>query len=210
MKKSVLVITAFLMAFIFTACNNGEKKQEEKIYYSVVFEANGGSPVETQKVEKGKTAQMPTAPVKEGIEGVTAKYFGAWYVDDTLQTKFDFETAIEKDTVLYASWVTVPEGSYLVSFDSKNDVGIANQIVNGGEQAQVPQQLTKTGYAFSYWYETDDTAEFDIAQTPINKTTALSAKWNHSGIYDADYEDDTLYSINVYDTFEADPQSGAW
>ena len=208
MKKSILVITAVMtLLFTLSGCKR-ENKEPEKVYYNVVFESNGGSTVETQKVEKGQPAVKPADPTKEGTGAI---YFGAWYTDQKLTEEFDFATPIEKDTVLYASWLTVPAGSFLVMFDTDCDQEVPNQIVKNGEAAKQPEQsLTKEGYAFSYWYSTDEAVEFNFATTPITQNTTLYAKWNHSGIYRAAFNEEAIFSINVYDSFEPDAQSGAW
>lgn len=70
--------------------------------FLVQFNTLGGSIVDDQKVEENKTATEPTSPTKTGYT------FDGWYTSSdngiTLQTKFDFETPITSDIVLYAKW----------------------------------------------------------------------------------------------------------
>ena len=66
--------------------------------YTVTFESNGGSKIDAQEIEDGAKATKPTDPTKEGYT------FDGWYSDKDLKTAFDFATAIEKDTTLYAKW----------------------------------------------------------------------------------------------------------
>ena len=70
-------------------------------YYTVRFEANGGSATPAQSVAHGKTAEEPDDPVKRGSS------FEGWYADQALTVPFRFNTPITKDTVLYAKWEDV-------------------------------------------------------------------------------------------------------
>lgn len=70
-------------------------------FYTVSFNVDGGTPVASQSVEAGMTATMPTAPTKDGFD------FDGWYADAALTTVFDFSTAINSNTVVYAKWVEV-------------------------------------------------------------------------------------------------------
>lgn len=67
--------------------------------YTVTFNSNGGSAVDTQTVASGETANEPTAPTKDG------KNFGGWYVSETFEGEaFDFSTPIDADITLNAKW----------------------------------------------------------------------------------------------------------
>ena len=66
--------------------------------YSVVFDSNGGSDVPTQIVLGGFTVTEPTAPTKAG------KVFCGWYLDNGLQTAYDFTSVVTGNLTLYAKW----------------------------------------------------------------------------------------------------------
>ena len=206
MKKKIFKFTVILfLAVAFICCKNDTP---EAVYYNVVFDSNGGSAVQTQKVKSGKKATKPQDPEKTTGND---KYFGEWYEDPELTTLFDFSTSIKKDIILYAKWLTIPLGSYLVTFDSKTDTEISTQIVKGGEKAQEPDNnFTKDGYAFSHWYVSDENQEFNFAETPITAETNFTAKWNKSGIHEATFEEEAFFTINLYDDIEMDSQSDAW
>lgn len=69
--------------------------------FTVSFETNGGSAVEKQTVEKGKTASNPTAPTRKGYS------FSGWYSDKDLKTAYDFTSAVSADLTLYAKWTEI-------------------------------------------------------------------------------------------------------
>ena len=71
--------------------------------YTVKYESNGGSDVESVKLTSGKVAQKPETPVKDGYT------FDGWYLDKELTTAYDFETKVTKSFTLYAKWGKVEE-----------------------------------------------------------------------------------------------------
>lgn len=81
---------ALLLTMFILIQNNG---------FTVKFDTDGGSYVESCKVMHGETVPVPEQPVKEGYE------FKGWYLDRACTQSWD----IEKDTVtqsftLYAGW----------------------------------------------------------------------------------------------------------
>ena len=211
MKKLVYFLFGMLVlpVLMFTGCKKDSEKNGTVVYYTVVFESNGGTTIESQTVKKGAKSTAPEAPQRTSDDGKI--YFGGWYTDPELTQEFNFETKIEHDTVLYAGWLSIPKGSYKVSFDSAGGDTVLSQIVEGGKTASEPSPKPfKTGFALSHWYQQDEDTEFVFADTPITDTTELTAKWNQSGIHPADYEDDELFCINLYQNLAPDTDSIAW
>ena len=67
---------------------------------TVSFDTDGGSEIAPQAVKTGAYATRPTEkPVKDGYK------FEDWYVDSDFSARFDFSTAITKDTVVYARYI---------------------------------------------------------------------------------------------------------
>ena len=66
---------------------------------TITFASNGGSAVESKTCGYNQTITAPDAPTKEGFE------FIAWYADDALTTKWNFETPVTENKTLYAKWV---------------------------------------------------------------------------------------------------------
>lgn len=68
--------------------------------YTVSFDTDGGSTVESQTVVTGNKATKPTStPTKKGYN------FVGWYTDNTCTTEFDFEnTSITDNTTIYAKF----------------------------------------------------------------------------------------------------------
>ena len=71
--------------------------------YTVTFDTNGGSSVESQTVRANTTADEPNAPEREGY------IFDGWYSDENLTDKFDFATKITGNITIYAKWTEAKE-----------------------------------------------------------------------------------------------------
>lgn len=77
-----------------------------KYIYTITFNTNGGTKIESKMVEQNNKLVKPTDPSKENYT------FGGWYVDEQLNQQFDFNTTITKDTTLYAKWREVESFTY--------------------------------------------------------------------------------------------------
>ena len=66
--------------------------------YTVTFETNGGSKVNSIKVAKNNAVTEPTAPTKDGYT------LAGWYSDKELKTAYDFSAKVTKSFTLYAKW----------------------------------------------------------------------------------------------------------
>ena len=72
---------------------------EPEQHYVVTFDSNGGSKVDSQKVEKGERLKEPQKPTRKGYT------FGGWFSDQELRQVWDFAEPISSDITLYAKWV---------------------------------------------------------------------------------------------------------
>ena len=72
--------------------------ESDKLFFTVKFNSNGGSKVNDQTVEIGKTASKPSNPTKSGYA------FDAWYQDTSMETPYDFNLPVNSDLTLYARW----------------------------------------------------------------------------------------------------------
>lgn len=72
-------------------------------FYSVSFNSNGGSAIESQKIESGLRVIEPEDPVKEGY------IFGGWYLDRQLSIPYNFDKSVKESFTLYAKWIKKEE-----------------------------------------------------------------------------------------------------
>ncbi len=96
MKRIYLIALMGIVLTGLVSCDGD--KEEMKNYYTVTFDADGGTPVpEAQRIETGKTAVAPTtAPSKQGY------LFVCWSADGT--KAYDFLTPVTRDLTLRAKW----------------------------------------------------------------------------------------------------------
>lgn len=71
---------------------------ENQTTYTVKFDSNGGSLVESQIIDEGNQVKKPDTPTRVGY------IFVNWYSDSELKTPYDFSNVITKDIILYAKW----------------------------------------------------------------------------------------------------------
>ena len=152
------------------------KWTKNAVNYTVTFNMNGhGIAPASQTVDSGNKAKMPGGiPTTEGYT------FIGWYADAEGTVEFDFNTAITKDTVIYAKWIK-NSNNYSVTFNMNgHGTKVEAQTVKEGEKAVKPADPAATGYTFKGWFA--DTAlktEFDF-NTPINANTTIYAKWEEN------------------------------
>lgn len=80
--------------------------------YTVTFNSNGGSTVESAQVIAYGKVTKPADPTRDGYT------FNKWHKDETCLQEFDFETdTITSDTTLYAKWKSNSVNNYTVTLD---------------------------------------------------------------------------------------------
>ncbi|WP_256759466.1 InlB B-repeat-containing protein [Cohnella sp. WQ 127256] len=159
--------------YVFTTLITGNTVLRAKwtpIEYTVTFDSNGGTAVDSQTVSYNSKVTPPEAPTNTGST------FGWWYTDAGFTTPFLFTTPITGNTTLYAKWTT---DSYVVMFDSNEGSTVSVQAVIYNSMATEPaEDPMKTGYTFGGWFKEESlTTPFEFTTTAITGNTTLYAKW---------------------------------
>lgn len=160
----ILILSAVIIAVGIILLLTGNKKT---ITYNVSFETDGGTPLETQIINKGEQATKPKDPIKDGY----------LFVDWLYQNKtYDFSKEVNSDLVLTAKWSKIEADveTFVVKFDTDTGSTIANQIIEKGNKLTKPKDPTKEGYIFKGWLLDGKTFDFE---TVIDKNIELKAKW---------------------------------
>lgn len=94
LKTANIMVTVFILllvaATVFIVSHNG---------FTVSFDTNGGSHIESVKVMHSETVQLKENPVKEGY------VFTGWYTDRDCTDSFDITTdTVTTSMTLYAGW----------------------------------------------------------------------------------------------------------
>ena len=163
MKKTIILIGGILLVLIvavvlFFTLNN--KK------YRVSFNADGGPPIETVKIESGKTITLPSDLLKEGYT------FNGWLDGDIV---VDNKYTVTKDVTLKANWVRETSSTITVTFDSAGGSEVAPIVIQKGETLTLPPNPTKDGYVFVSWVDVNYIPIYD--QALLDGDIALTATW---------------------------------
>ena len=165
------VLTALAMLVTAISCKDPVNATEETKTYTVAFETNGASAIESKTVEEGKTLTLPDDPEKTGYD------FAGWYTDAAFTAEFDAEAAITADTTLYAKWTATV---YTITY---NLDGGTNAEANPAEYTVETEAITlaapaKSGYTFAGWYKESafTTKVTEIAKGSTGNVT-LYANW---------------------------------
>lgn len=115
----------------------------EKVYYTVTFETNGGTAIDSVQVLNGKTVAEP----EEEPRRANYKFLG-WYKDSAGSELFDYTTEkITANTTIYAKW----EYINTIAYDSEN--GVSGSItVKEGDSYSLPVPDAEYGYIFIGWH----------------------------------------------------------
>ncbi len=159
------------------------KWNETAIEYTVTFEVNGGTTVDSQSVGYGQKINKPSNPTKEASVAATYSFVG-WYKDAEFKNAFDFENdTITSATTLYAKWDETPV-EYEVLFDVNGGSSVVSQMVAYGSKLNEPTAPTKEStaaetYTFAGWYtDSEFKNAFDFENDTITQSITLYAKWD--------------------------------
>ncbi len=137
--------------------------------FTVTFDTQGGSAVQSQQVKNGQKATRPTDPTRDGYT------FDGWYVEGEKWSFVGY--VVTENMTLTAKWLA---NTYTVYFDSQggSEVIASKQVEFDTLYGEIPTP-TKTDYTFDGWYTainggTKITAN---AAVKITQDTQVYARW---------------------------------
>ena len=154
--------------------------------YTVTFDSNGGSEVDSQEVLDGKRANKPYAPSRTGYT------FDGWYLDST-EWNFAIYT-ITDDTTLTAKWTA---NTYKIKFVPVGEETFPDMVATYYDDYELPTPPEKERHQFVGWSDGE-------------KIYDQSGKWTTASdvTLTAVYKPDT-YTITFEDA-EVDPMEVAY
>jgi len=139
--------------------------------YTVSFNSHGGSNVATQEVDSGNKATKPTTPTRDGFD------FIGWYLEDTYETPYNFNTPVTANLELHAKWEEVAT-KFTVTFDSNGGTTVSAQEVVSGNKVTRPEDPTYLDYVFTGWYYNRQATRPFNFDTAITRNIKLYAGWD--------------------------------
>jgi len=149
MYSFILIISLFVFIFVLASCDNitNNNSGGTKVKYTVSFNSNGGTVIDSQLVESGDRIKKPADPNKNGCTFVKWTFSG-----EEWSFIKDFVTG---DMTLDANWEI---NKYDVVLNTNNSVA---GTVNGSGSFQYDSKVTisaktNAGYSFDGWYNGDN------------------------------------------------------
>lgn len=134
--------------------------------WTVTFDSNGGSIVQSQAVVSGDTATAPPDPTKAG------HVFKGWFADSAFTTTFNFSSAITADITLYAKWTANHTLTYLAGAGGSVSGTTVQVIEHGGGGSEVTA-VANSGYRFAKW--SDDSLANPRTDTNVTADLTVTA-----------------------------------
>lgn len=136
--------------------------------YSISFESNGGSTVNTITQAYDTVVTQPNSPIRTGYT------FRGWYIDAEFTNIYTFGRIPANDIVLYAKWQI---NQYTIDFSVNGGSSVLPITVNYNDSVTEPSLPTKEGHAFSGWYaDATFTTSYVFTTMPAQNTTVF-VKW---------------------------------
>ncbi len=134
--------------------------------FSLSFEANGGTEVPSQTLEKGTILnEFPTTTREDYI-------FDGWFTE--LEGGVEVtEITIESDTTLYAHWSKI---KYNLIYDSNGGSSVAPQSYDKGTTVTTFPVPVRTGYQFDGWF-TMLSGGTEVKSVEMTSNKTLFAHW---------------------------------
>lgn len=165
------------------------------VSYTVTFDSNEGSAVDSQSLVGGSLVIEPTDPTRTGF------VFAGWYTDDsTFVDAFDFiNDTVSSDFTLYAKWIE----EFTVTYNSNGGSSVLTETVLDGNLATEPTNPTYTGYVFDGWYTDDVIFEnpFDFYNDVVTSDLTLHAKWVEPSMATETFTEDLSNFNGATDTY---------
>ncbi|MBR2341018.1 MAG: leucine-rich repeat protein [Clostridia bacterium] len=182
-KKKALVIsvasvlTLGIVALIIILClpspEQPEPPKPEAVTYTVSFDSNEGSEVDSIEVEENTKIVL-----ENYVTTKTDAYFYAWCFDEELTQRAPATITVTSDMTLYAEWGV--EELYLLSFETGAGTKIESVQYAPNAYLAIPEDPTRENYSFGGWYKDEACTKaftFFGAQMP-KKNFTVYAKWN--------------------------------
>lgn len=174
-------LSAAAVAVGLTACGSKDSEKEKPVEtteYTVTFNTDGGSAVNSKIVASGGKVTKPTDPTKDGYT------FGGWLLNGQ---PFDFNSAITGNITLTAKWEVQ---GYSITYVI-NGHGTQPAVGSGSKLPDTLPVLEESGFVFGGWYLDEALTTIATAGATISANTTLYAKW------EAEASESTIkYSVN--------------
>lgn len=169
-------------------------------HYTVTFNSNGGSSIDSQEVNYNEKVTRPSNPTKKGYT------FKEWQLNGNL---YDFDTLVTDNITLTAVYTI---NQYTVTFDSNGGTSVPSQLVNHGDAITFVRP-TREHYTFREWQLNGE--PYSISDS-VTENMTLVAIWEihqHTVTFDSNggsAVDSQEVNYNEIATRPTDPTRGGY
>jgi len=144
--------------------------------FTVTFDSQGGSAVQSQIVEDGGTATQPANPTQDGFT------FAGWFKEAACTNVWSFANdAVTADVTLFAKWISNSITTYTVTFDPQGGNAVTPQTIAQGEKVTQPADPEREGYTFGGWFkEAACTNVWNFSTDAVDSDVTIYAKWTEN------------------------------
>lgn len=149
--------------------------------YNVIFDTDGGTYIEDQKVEYGKTIKVSN-PTKEGYKFIN------FYYDEGFNNAMLIFSKINNDIDLYAKFSKIYNITYYLNGGTTKEELLTSYVVEDVENRNIDLILPeKKGYFFRGWHEKEDCSDSNFYRITKNEARdiTLFAKWDEAILQNA-------------------------
>ena len=171
--------------------------------YTATFYTNGGSSINRQSIEYGKTVKKPKDPTKTGYN------LAGWYKDEGLTQLYDFNTPVTADISLYAKW---EKKKFTITYHANDGTNqtTTQEIIYGTTSTLNPNPYTRDQFTFGGWNTKADGSGTNYSneeEVSLTNNLNLYAIWleNYDFIinnYDVDNTNQYISKVMVNTTVE--------
>ena len=170
--------TNYVAGSLYTVTGNIALYARWVVTYTVTFNSNGGNGA----MPAAQTAISGSDIILPDGDGLTKSgyTFDGWNTNTSgVGTNYSPGSSytVTGNSTLYARWITIPAGSFTVTFYSNGGSSVTTQTVNAGGTAMRPANPTRNDYTFDNWYSDSGLTTVYYFSTPITGYVTLYAKW---------------------------------
>ena len=198
MKKIICFVLTICTIFLLTSCyttnnNNTNSTNNDKNnitdtstnipepkYYTIKFDTNGGTSVQSKTIE---TLNYAPTTTREGY------LFNGWYLDEGLTTAAIFPLSIDNDMTIYANWLKISDKSRCkdvsIKWDKDHDSSVLWYITPSGFDLD---ELSKREYnleitvTYNVYYKKDYNVLWDVGYAGSPKYEAFILNSDNVGV----------------------------
>ncbi|MBO6145332.1 MAG: InlB B-repeat-containing protein [Bacilli bacterium] len=153
---------------IYRGLYNPDDDINPDVNFTVTFNSNGGSEVDSITKHQNETLGELPEPTKEGC------VFEGWYTNEDYQLRVTSDTKVTGNVTYYAKWSV---NNYIVTYDSNGGTSVEPVVKHQGETLGTLPEPTKEGFNLEGWYTEATGGTKVTSETVVTESVIYYAHW---------------------------------